>query len=420
MSRWDAFKTEAAGFNYPTTTVGKDVFLPFTTGIEIWSERDVDRVVGNHLDNFNRIFRDQGKDYRFNTKVEANLDDPTQKGIKFIGSPGFVLTLGPKVLSFIEDKTPNTLPVKHPRSGDYFDLVQMYKEDMKQKKSNRNRGNVGRMEVLKVINQVYGYLAFNNLPYGCVTCYDVTYFLFRPQEGRLLISDPIYNYSSSPTLLQSIYYFVQLVESHDTGVQTLEASPIDSEMPDRTEFSDESEYESQEQMETDEHETQETSDTGSNYSTHKKIKRKRYVLDIDALRNGFVVGSGATGQAIRLKDSNIVVKQCDTYNNPDGFQMLKNEIKIYQSVSKYNLKCIPRYYGECQYFGQHFIAMDYIPGKHCDWTGNDDLTRKLDNAVEELKAVGVTHQDLRPENVILTDDGDIKLIDFGLAKIESL
>ncbi|KAJ3316928.1 hypothetical protein HDV06_002623, partial [Boothiomyces sp. JEL0866] len=171
ISRWNAFKPEAARFNYPTTTVGKDV-LPFTTGIQIKSEKDVDRVVGNHLDNFNRVFRDQGKDYRFNTKVEVNLDDPTQKGIKFIGSPGFVLTLGPKVLSFIEDKTPNTLPVKHPRSGDYFDLVQMYKEDMKQKKSDRNRGNVGRMEVLTVINQVYGYLAFNNLLYGCVTCYD--------------------------------------------------------------------------------------------------------------------------------------------------------------------------------------------------------------------------------------------------------
>ncbi|KAJ3307605.1 hypothetical protein HDV04_002930 [Boothiomyces sp. JEL0838] len=165
-------------------------------------------------------------------------------------------------------------------------------------------------------------------------------------------------------------------------------------------------------------ETQEKSDTGSNYSTNKKIRRKRYVLDIDALRNGVLVGSGATGQAVRLKDSNIVVKQCDTCNNPDGFQMLKNEIKIYQRLSKYNLKCIPRYHGECQYFGQRFIAMDYIPGKHCDWRGNSELTKKLRRAVKELKSVGVTHKDLRPENVILTDDGDIKLIDFGLAEIK--
>jgi serine/threonine protein kinase len=34
-----------------------------------------------------------------------------------------------------------------------------------------------------------------------------------------------------------------------------------------------------------------------------------------------------------------------------------------------------------------------------------------------LKAVGVVHQDLRPENVLLTPEGDIKLIDFGKAEI---
>ncbi|EGF77942.1 hypothetical protein BATDEDRAFT_91242 [Batrachochytrium dendrobatidis JAM81] len=182
------------------------------------------------------------------------------------------------------------------------------------------------------------------------------------------------------------------------------------------------------EMDTDEHNADGQSESGSNYSTAgqgketnyslDKSKGTKYNLNLDSLHYGTVVGSGATGQVIRLKDSNIVVKQCDSYNNPEGFKMLKNEISIYEKLSPLNLKYIPRYYGQCEYYGQHFIALDYIPGNHCDWRANSELKKKLNRVIRDLKSVGVVHQDLRPENVLLTHDGDIKLIDFGKAEIK--
>ena len=98
--------------------------------------------------------------------------------------------------------------------------------------------------------------------------------------------------------------------------------------------------------------------------------------------------------------------------------MLKNEISVYEKLSKLNLEYVPRYYGECELYGQYFIALDFIPGKHCDWRTNSELNDKLDFVIRELKSFGVVHQDLRPENVLLTREGDIKLIDFGKADIQ--
>ena len=130
------------------------------------------------------------------------------------------------------------------------------------------------------------------------------------------------------------------------------------------------------------------------------------------------MGEGATGQVIRLKDSDIVVKCCDSYNNPDGFEMLQNENSIYKQMSglKEPLSFIPRYYGECEIHGQYFIALEFITGKPCDWRADSALKKKLKSCLKDLKKQGVTHQDLRPENVLLTSQGEIKLIDQGCAK----
>ena len=264
-----------------------------------------------------------------------------------------------------------------------------------------------------LIDQVYGYLSLNNLIYGCVTCYDVTYFLWRPSRGTLLISHPIYNDSRHPSLLQALYYFVQLV-LRDYTTQTLEPSPKDSDMPVETT--------NDEEMDTSEPSTPGQSGSDTNFSSEgentQMNKPTKYNLSLDSLSSGTVIGCGATGQVIRLKDSNIVLKQCDSYNNPEGFEMLENEIAIYEKLSPLNLSYIPRYFGVCEYFGQYFMALDFISGKHCDWRKDSQLKEKLDIVIRDLNSVGVFHQDLRPENVLLTREGDIKLIDFGKAEIK--
>ncbi len=98
------------------------------------------------------------------------------------------------------------------------------------------------------------------------------------------------------------------------------------------------------------------------------------------------------------------------------------------SVAKLNHRNIIQVYDTDELEGNYFIIMEYVEGETLD----DLLKRKkvlsLDFTLEILQQVGmalsyahkhgVVHRDIKPGNIMIAEDGSIKVMDFGIAKVQ--
>lgn len=86
---------------------------------------------------------------------------------------------------------------------------------------------------------------------------------------------------------------------------------------------------------------------------------------------------------------------------------------------------IARIYEAGEVDGRMFIAMEYVDGDTLEARiargplSTAEIVRiaaQLVSALEDAHAHGVVHRDLKPSNIMLTSRGDVKVLDFGLAR----
>jgi eukaryotic-like serine/threonine-protein kinase len=109
----------------------------------------------------------------------------------------------------------------------------------------------------------------------------------------------------------------------------------------------------------------------------------------------------------------------------EGFRE-RFEIEI-ETLKKLKHPNIVRLYGFGQQDGVIFYAMELVhgtnledelqAGRRFNWRETTSLGIKLARALQHAHDHGVVHRDLKPANLLITPEGDVKLADFGIARL---
>ncbi|MEJ2207240.1 MAG: protein kinase, partial [Gemmatimonadota bacterium] len=109
-------------------------------------------------------------------------------------------------------------------------------------------------------------------------------------------------------------------------------------------------------------------------------------------------------------------------SDPERLARFEREARLVASLNHPNIAGI---YGLEEDGGHRFLALEYVEGETVaeritrgplPLDETLDLCRQVAAALEAAHEGGVVHRDLKPANIKITPAGDVKVLDFGLAK----
>jgi serine/threonine protein kinase len=147
-------------------------------------------------------------------------------------------------------------------------------------------------------------------------------------------------------------------------------------------------------------------------------------------------GTGTAGIGKFFAVKRILPQYADS---PEFIEMFKDEAKIAINLNHSNIVSIHEFGVEK---GQFYLVMDYVEGRNLRQILNkmkkSSLQFSIDQIVYCIKEVGagldhahrcidgstgkplnITHRDMSPQNLMVSFEGEVKIVDFGIAKAES-
>lgn len=141
------------------------------------------------------------------------------------------------------------------------------------------------------------------------------------------------------------------------------------------------------------------------------------------------LGKGGMGKVYRAIDKEIkeeialkLIKH-EIASDIKTLDRFKNELKLARKIAHKN---VGRMYELMEDMGTHFITMEYVPGEDLksfirraaplSIGKSISIAKQVCEGLSEAHRLGVVHRDLKPNNIMIDEMGNARIMDFGIAR----
>ncbi|MBN1211852.1 MAG: protein kinase [candidate division Zixibacteria bacterium] len=146
------------------------------------------------------------------------------------------------------------------------------------------------------------------------------------------------------------------------------------------------------------------------------------------------IGEGGMGEVYLAEDLKLnrrvalKILQAEFFDNPDRLERFRREAKTAASISHPNVMAIydmDTARDEESGRDLNYIVMEYIKGesltdylqkKSLNTSGVLRIAEKIASGLAAAHKLKIVHRDIKPDNIRVNEEGDPKILDFGLAK----
>ena len=141
------------------------------------------------------------------------------------------------------------------------------------------------------------------------------------------------------------------------------------------------------------------------------------------------LGAGGMGEVFRAKDTRlgrVVAIKVLPHDKVADLERKKRFLQEARAASALNHPNIVTLHDIASDNGIDYLVMEYVPGKTLDKINTSKglplnevigYVTQIASALAAAHAAGIVHRDIKPANVIVTQEGQVKILDFGLAKL---
>ncbi|PKK62904.1 kinase-like protein, partial [Rhizophagus irregularis] len=252
--------------------------------------------------------------------------------------------------------------------------------------------------------------------YGILSTYDNHWFL-RREHAKLWISKTLPLESESPPVLKAYAYLTRQAKENPKSPKPQVVVPVQGDNDSRT-LRSHSKSSSNSSLN-----QQQSSSTFANQqsSSNTSVKQNNYSFSDFKFKS--ILGEGRSGKTLlcEFRGDMIALKSADLSKAPSYvLEEMQKEVEIYKDLADIQGKYIPKLI--C--YGYYGGGMSFVIGLTIVGTMLSDhkiTKRQRSRAIKGLEAIhkhGILHNDIREENILINDNGDIYLIDFGMASRE--